>query len=114
MHWRNSLRYLLILAFLYVFHDLGLSIPTLTVLGAMLLAFVALRGTIYGTVSRALEEHVPHTRKLPNWLKYAVTFAVFLLIFVVLKELVYLALYYVGVDVKGEMFEAMNRSMNGD
>ena len=113
MHWRDALRYLVIPVFLYMFYDLGMKPATLAALGSVMLVFVALRGRIYASVSKMLEKHVPHTKRLPGWMKYAVTFAVFLLIYVVVKELVYLALYQVGVDVQGDMFEAMNRSMYG-
>ncbi|MDO8340326.1 MAG: hypothetical protein Q7T16_06745 [Candidatus Burarchaeum sp.] len=113
MHWRDALRYLLIPVSLYIFYDMGIKPATLAALGAIMLIFVALRGRIYGAVSAVLDETVPHTKKLPGWLKYAVTLAVFLLIFIVLKEIVYAALYYAGLDVKGEMFEAMNRSISG-
>ncbi len=113
LHWRDALRYLLILVLLYLLYDMGMKPATLVVLGIIMLVFVALRGRIYNKVSELLEKHVPHTKRLPSWLKYVVTLAVFLLTYIVVKELVYLALYQVGVDVQGDMFEAMNRSLNG-
>ncbi len=113
MNWRDGFRYGSVLLLLYIFYDLGMYVTTLAALGVMMALFLALRGTIYGKVSSALDEHVPHTKKLPGWLKYAVTLIVFLLIFIVLKEIAYAVLYYAGLDVKGEMFEAMNRSLSG-
>lgn len=95
-----ALRLLMIPLFLAIFYQLGLPIETLILFGLLLLAFILLRGHIWKSAEHALERFFPFVKQWPEWAQKIALFVLFIIIYLVLKQIVYALLALAGIDLQ--------------
>ena len=112
MGWRLIPRILLVALMLYVFYSIGVPLPAVMVLGALLLAFALLRGRAYRQVDMFLTKRFPSMAGWAPWQRMLLVAIVFLLACILLKQAVFLLLKMAGMDVQQMMLDSV-QSMKG-
>lgn len=101
-----AFRLLMVPLLLYCFYALGMPVEALVVLGALFIALIVLRGKVWKAAEHVIERYLPFTRTWPGWAQKALIFLLFVLVYMVLKQVVYLLLGLVGVDLEGIIISA--------
>ena len=99
MKWKNYIRILLLAGLLYLLFDLGLSLYLVISVGIVFLLLMVLKGKLYKKLDNFLVEKFPSLSKLKPWVKKLIIIAIFLLIYTVLKQVIFLFLRMAGVDI---------------
>jgi len=107
MDWSLIARILLVVLMLYMFYSLGVPLPAIMVLGALLLAFVLLRGHAYRQIDLFLTNKFPSMAGWAPWQKMLLVTIVFLLSYILLKQAVYELLKMIGMDVQQMMLDSV-------
>ena len=95
---------LIILGILYL---IGTPLPLILIFGAYLIAMFFLRGKMWKISEHVLETYLPFTKKLPDWLEKIVLVSIFIIFFMILKNIIYFALGLIGIDLQQMLIDAM-------
>ncbi|MFH1391968.1 MAG: hypothetical protein ABIH20_06665 [Candidatus Diapherotrites archaeon] len=110
MDKKTILRLLLVPLILYMFYTLGFPLEIIAILGVLYIALILLRGKIWRTAERVIEKYLPFTKTWPNWAQKALLIIFFILIYLVLKQIIYFLLGLVGIDLEKMLLASMNIS----
>jgi hypothetical protein len=108
MEWKNYIRIFLFGGLLYLFYSLGLSLYFIILIGAVLLLLTLLKGKLYKKLDNCLSKKFPFLSKLKPWVKKLIIVVIFILIYTLLKQIIFLVLKIVGIDIEGIISENIN------
>ena len=111
MKWKIYLRLAAIALLLYVFYTTGMPRSVIAVIGAFLILLVLLRGVLYRKIDEALVKRFSFVGRLHPWAKKVLIIAIFIVIYVMLKQTLFFALNMAGIDVQRMMMESINASV---
>jgi hypothetical protein len=97
---KTAIRIIVVLALLAYFYVAGLPLEIIALIGIMFAGFFFLRGKIWKAAERAIEKHLPFTKKWPEWGHKAVVLILFIVLYLLLKQVIYMALGFAGIDVE--------------
>ena len=97
---------------LLFFCYLGFSIYYLIPLAILFVLIIALKGKIYRKVQGFAEKKIPRLKKLPSWLQKAIIIVSLILVYFLIKEIVFLVLKNLGIDLQKMLIENVNRSLS--
>jgi len=103
MNIRKLKKYLIfayILLLLYLLYKLGIPVLYLPIIGIVFLLLVFFKITFYKKIDQFLTNKFPFVGRLPSWGKTILTIVVFLLIFTIAKQIIFLFLKVAGIDVQ--------------
>jgi len=109
-NWKIFVRIAVVLLLLYSFYSTGLPLYYVAILGIIFIAVIFLRGKLYRKIDELLTKHFKFLSNVKPWIKKAIIIAVFIIIYVLLRELIYLILGLFGIDVQRALAESMNNS----
>jgi len=98
--FRVILRVLAITALLYTLYLNGTSFEVLAILGIFFIALIFLRGKIWKLAEHILEKHLPFTKKWPDWAEKVFLVLVFILLYIILKNVIFFILGLAGIDIE--------------
>ena len=104
------LRLLFVPIILYILYTLGLPFEAIAIFGVFFILIILLRGKIWKSAERTIEKYLPFTKTWPNWAQKALLIIFFILIYVVLKQVIYFLLGLVGIDLEEMLLSAINKS----
>ncbi|MDD5253482.1 MAG: hypothetical protein PHG05_00050 [Candidatus Nanoarchaeia archaeon] len=111
IRWKEYLRILLLIVLLYMFYRLGLPLYFIILMGIVLLLFILLKEEFYGKLDNFLSKKFPFLSKLKPWVRKLIILAIFILIYMLLKQVIFLGLRIAGVDIQNIITESINNSM---
>jgi len=106
MDKRLLFRLLFVPLIVYMLCSIGLHIEVALIFGVIYLAFILLRGKLWRGVDKAIEKHLPFTRRWPDNAQKALLVAMFIVALVILKQSVYFALGLAGIDLQEAIMSA--------
>jgi len=106
------LRIFAVLLLLYALYSTGLPLYYVAIIGIVFIVIIFLRGKLYKKIDELLTKHLKFLSNVKPWVKKAIIIAVFIIIYVLLRELIYLILGLFGIDVQQALDEGINQSMN--
>ncbi|MBU3957520.1 MAG: hypothetical protein KKB25_00410 [Nanoarchaeota archaeon] len=112
MEKKNYLRMALALLMLYFFYQAGIPILFLPPIGIILVLLIFLKGTFYKSVDEFLVKKIPFAGRLPSLCRKLLVIAIFILIYVLVKQAVFEILSLGGIDVQQMIMESINQSLS--
>ena len=88
---------LVLLGYLYI---AGMHLEIIAILGIVFLGFILLRGRIWKAAEKSIELHLPFTKKWSEWAHKAVVLILFIVIYIILKQIIYILLGLAGIDIE--------------
>ena len=113
MEYKTYLRLFLVLLLLYYFYTSGFPLSQVIILGIFFIAIVFLRGPLYKKIDSVLVEKFPFIKSIHPWAKKLLMLLVFILVYILLKQIVFFLLSFAGIDMQGMLIESimgMNQS----
>ncbi len=104
--------YLIIL--LGLFYYLGFSIYFLLVLGIFFILIILLKGKLYRKINEYAIRRFSFLKKLPNWVQRLIIIFGFILIYILIKEIIFLILELFGIDIREIMINNINQSLENN
>lgn len=104
------IRLLFLPVFMYIFYTLGFSLEAVAILGIFFLIIILLRGKIWETAERTIEKYLPFTKSWPDWAQKALVFLAFILIYYILKQILFFVLLLFGIDMQEMIMSAYDAS----
>ncbi len=111
MKWKNYIRILLFAGLLYLLYNLGFSLYFIISIGIVLLLLTLLKGKLYKKLDNCLSKKFPSLSKLKPWIKKLILIAIFILIYALLKQIIFLVLKVFGIDIQKIILESINPSI---
>jgi hypothetical protein len=111
-NWKNYLQIILFIFLLYLFYSLGFSLYFTIILGIVLLLFILLKGRLYKKLDNFLIGKFPFFSKQKPWVRKLIVILTFILIYFILKQIIFLTLKQCGIDVQQRIIESINSSIN--
>jgi len=99
-----------VILILGLFYYLGFSIYLIMVLGIFFALIILLKGKLYRKVREFTDKKFPSISKLPSWIHKLIIIIAFILIYLLIKTIVFAILKFVGVDVQEIMMNNINQS----
>lgn len=96
-----------------LFYYLGASIYSIITLGIMFLLIILLKEKLYGRTKDAIHKYFPSVSKLPSWIQKIIILVLFILVYILIREIVFAVLKIAEVYVRGLMMEGINQSVSG-
>ena len=112
LNWRFWLRVVIVVLILYSFFRTGLSLEYVIILGIIFVLIIFLRGKLYRKINQLMTKHFKFLSTARPWVKKLIIILVFIIIYLILREGVFLVLKLAGVDVQKILVESMNQSVN--
>jgi Trk-type K+ transport system membrane component len=81
------------------------------VVGVLFLLIIFLKGKLYRKVKDSVNKKFPSLAKLPPWVQKLVIILIFILIYLLAKELIFFVLKLGGIDVREIMVNSVNQSL---
>ena len=97
---KTAIRIAVVLLLLAYFYVAGLPLEIIAIIGIMFAGFFFLRGKIWKTAEHVMENYFPFTKKWPEWAHKAIVIILFIVLYLILKEIVYILLGFAGIDVQ--------------
>ena len=94
-----------------LFYYLGFPLYYIIILAIVILAFILLKGKMYRKLDSSLSKILPFLSKLSPTAKKIIIIAIFVLIWMILKQVIFLGLKMAGIDMQKILIESMNQSM---
>jgi hypothetical protein len=111
VNWKLCLRILFSVIILYTFYKSGLPLYFIVLFGLIILLLILLKGTLYKKLDNFLGRTFPFLSKLKPWVKKLIIIAVFVLVYMILKQIIFLVLKQFGVDVQQMITNSINQSI---
>ncbi|MCK9568279.1 hypothetical protein M0R72_05000 [Candidatus Pacearchaeota archaeon] len=94
-----------------LFYYLGFSIYFIMVIGVLFLLIILLKGKLYRKVKDFANKKFPSISKLPSWVQKLIIILAFILIYLLIKELIFFILKLGGIDVREIIVNSVNQSL---
>lgn len=99
-----------VVALLLLFYYLNFSIYFLLVVGLFFILIIFLKGKIYKNINNFASKQIPLLKKFPNWIQKLIIIIVFILIYILIKEIIFFILNLIGIDIRGMLINSINQS----
>ena len=109
--WRIYFQIIQSAVLLYIFYKLGFSLYVIIIMGLVLLLLILFKGKLYRNLDDFLSRKFPFLSKLNPLVKKLIIIAVFVLIYILLKQIIFLILKQFGIDVQQIITESINQSI---
>jgi hypothetical protein len=94
-----------------LFYYIGFSFYSLAIIAILFALIILLKGKLYRKIKDFADKKLPSLSKLPAWVKKLIVILFFILIYILIKEIVFFILKLVGVDVQEIMMNNINQSL---
>lgn len=111
MEWKKYFRVALVALLLYSFYVAGFPILYIPLMGIIFILLIFLRGTFYRKIDEFLIKRLPFVAGWPSWVKKLLIIAIFILIYALFKQILFLSLKIVGIDIEQMILEGVNASL---
>jgi hypothetical protein len=111
-NWKIYLRIFILMIMLYILHKFGLPIYFIFLFGIIILLLIFLRGTIYKKLDHFFISKIPFLSRLKPDTRKIIIIIVFILFYILLKQIIFFILKLFGIDVQQMIFESINNSIN--
>ena len=112
MKWTGYGGILLSLLLLYTLYSLGLPILLAVSLGVFFIVIIYLKEPVYKKIDGFLIGRFPATASWPSWGRTLLVLVLFVLLYALMKLVLFELLKLVGVDVQRIMLEGINNSIS--
>lgn len=106
------LRALLMAGLLVLFYRVGFPLTVVFVLGLLFLFVLLVRGPIKRKVEKTITMVFPFTNNWPDWARALLVFVVFIIVYSIIKFVLFEVLKVFGIDVQKMIADAANQSLN--
>jgi len=111
LSWRFWLRIVAIVLMLCAFYSAGLSWEYILILGLIFIVVIFLRGKLYRKIDHLLKKHFKFMSKIKKpWVEKLIIVVVFIIVYMVIRELIYIILGLFGIDVQHALTESINNT----
>jgi hypothetical protein len=93
-----------------LFYYIGFSIYALAIIAILFALIILLKGKLYRKIKDLADKKFPALSKLPAWVKKLIIILSFILIYILIKEVLFFILKSAGVDVQEIMMNNINQS----
>ncbi|MFA5070781.1 MAG: hypothetical protein WC511_00225 [Candidatus Pacearchaeota archaeon] len=100
-----------VILILGLFYYLNFSIYFIMVVGVLFLLIILLKGKLYTKIKDFTNKKFPSLAKLPSWIHKLIIILIFILIYILLKEIIFFVLKLGGIDVRGIIANSVNQSL---
>lgn len=94
-----AFRLAMVALILFAMYVGGIHAEILAMLGVLFIVLIFLRGKMWRLAEHILENHLPFTKGWPEWAEKVLLFLIFILFYIVLKEMLYFVLGLFGIDI---------------
>ena len=109
--WKKYISILTLILLLFLFYRIGIPLYFIFVIGIVILLLVLLKGKLYTKIDDFLRKKFPILSKQKPWVRKLIIIAIFILIYVLLKQVVFMILKIFGVDVQQIILDSINQSI---
>jgi len=111
INWRLTLQLFLSILTLYLFYELGFNFYLILLIGAILLAIIIFKGKLYKRLDNFLIYKLPFLSKQKPWVRRLIVIIIFVLLYIALKQIIFLILKQFGIDFQQMISNNINQSM---
>jgi hypothetical protein len=105
------LQIIYILFILGLFYYLGFPLPYIAIMAIIILLLILFKGKLYRKLDSLLSRRLPFLSKLKPWIKKLIIITFFILIWIILKQIIFGVLKMAGIDVQKIIMNSLNQSM---
>ena len=109
LKWRKYISILYALLILYFLYSIGTPIYYIPIIGIFFILFILLRGPAYNKINILLIKKFSFVEKLSPWIKKLLIILIFILIFTLLKQVVFISLKMIGIDIQEMILKGINQ-----
>ena len=109
--WKKYFSILTFILLLFLFYRLGLPGYFIILIGIVILLLVLLKGKLYTKIDDFLRKKLPILSRQKPWVRKLIIIAIFILIYVLLKQVVFMVLKMAGVDIQRIISDSINQSI---
>ncbi len=97
---------------LYTFYTLDFPLYILILIGIVILLLILLRGRLYKKLDDFIRKKFPFLSKHKTWVRKLIIIILFVLIYILLKQIIFLILKMAGIDVQKMITDSINQSVS--
>lgn len=96
---------------LYSFYQLGIPLYSIAIIGVFIFLLMFLKGKIYRKIDSFMTRRFLFVSKLNPWARRLLIIIIFIIIYMILKQFIFIILKFIGVDIQKMIYESMNQSI---
>jgi|WetSurMetagenome_2_1015567.scaffolds.fasta_scaffold495932_2 hypothetical protein len=108
---RTILKIVYSLVILGLLYYLGFPLYYIAIMAVIILALILLKGKLYRKLDSLLSKILPFLSKLSPTAKKIIIVVVFVLIWIILKQIIFAGFKLAGIDIQKIMIESVNQSV---
>ena len=109
--WKVYLQVVLLIILIYIYYRLGFSVSTIVLILLVLLLLRLFKGKLYKRLDDFLIDKLPFLSKQKQWVRKCIVIIVFILLYFILKQVIFLILKQFGIDIQQMIMDKINQSM---
>jgi hypothetical protein len=109
--WKFYLEIVLFIIAIYVYYKLGFPLYIIVLIVIIILLLRLFRGRLYKRLDNFLIDKLPFLSKQKQWVRKLIAIIVFILLYFILKQIIFLILKQFGIDIQQMIMNKINQSM---
>lgn len=111
MIFKRYIQIFSVILLLYLLYYLGVSLYYIVLIGLILILFIVLKGKIYHRLEKEMNKKFPSLAKRPLWVKRLIIIVTFLVIYLLIKQIIFLIFKIIGIDIQKIIYDELNKSI---
>jgi hypothetical protein len=109
--WKLYFQIIFFIVFGYIYYNLGFSITFIVFIFLILMLLKLLKGKFYKRLNKFMISNFHFLSKQKKWVKKLIIILVFIIIYLLFKQIIFLILKQFGINVKAMLANKINQSM---
>jgi hypothetical protein len=109
--WKLYLQVVLLIIAIYIYYRLGFSLYDIILIVIILLLLKLFKGKLYKRLDKILIDKLPFLSKQKQGVRKLIVVIVFILLYFILKQIIFLILKQFGIDIQQMIMNKINQSI---
>jgi hypothetical protein len=110
MRAMNYFQIFIFLFFMFLIFYLQFPIQSIIVIGIFMFVLLLFKGKLYNKTDKIIRKNFPFLSKFPKWAVKLTIIIIFIIIYLIAKELMVVILKIFGLDLRKAMLDGINQS----
>lgn len=113
MNWKHYLQAFMIVLIIFLLFLARVSLHLIIIVAVFMILLIIFKTKLYKKLDKVIRQKLKFSPSFPDWIIKLVITAIFLLLYMLIKQIVFMIMKHFGLDIQEIMFEGINNTVIG-
>ena len=109
MNFKKYIKFFIVIVLLVLFYFMGLSLELIIFMGIFMFLLLIFKTKLYKKIEEIIKVNFKFTSKLPEWAVRIIIIVIFILIYILIKQAIFVILNIFGINIQKMLLENINQ-----